>query len=83
MGNNMCPDTFVIGEQYTYFISTHYKFIDNDKIDEGTLLNATNSSLDPFDYLPEKYGADSFKTLERSQIDTFYPHIEEDVEDEG
>ena len=32
MGNNMIFYTFAIGEKYTYFISTHYKFVENDKI---------------------------------------------------
>ena len=44
MGNNMCPYTFAVGEKYTYFISTHYKFIENDKIEEGTLLYASDDS---------------------------------------
>ena len=42
MGNNMVPYTFAIGEKYTYFMSTDYKFIENNKIEEGALLNATN-----------------------------------------
>ena len=40
----------------------------------------TNNSLDPFDL--KKCGIDSFKKLECSQIHTFYPHDEEDIEDE-
>ena len=56
MGNNMTPYTFAIGEKYTYFISTRYTYIENDKMEEGTLLNATNDSLDPFDYHLGKYG---------------------------
>ena len=82
MRNNMIPYTFAVGEKYTYFISTHYKFIENDKMEQGTLLNATNDSLDPFDYHLEKCGIYSFKTLECSQIHTFYPHNEEGVENE-
>ena len=34
MGNNMIPFTFAIGEKYTYFISTHYKLIENDETEE-------------------------------------------------
>ena len=79
IGNNVIPYTFAIGEKCTYFISKHYKFIENYKIEEGTLLNATNNSLDPFDYHLEKCGVDSFKTLEKSQIHTFYTHNEEGV----
>ena len=81
MGNNMVPYTFAIGEKYTYFISTHYKFIENDKIEEGTSLNATNDSLDPFDNHLEKCGIDSFKVLEHTQIHSFYLDSEEDAED--
>ena len=32
MGNNLIPYTFAVGEKYTYFISIHYKFIENHKI---------------------------------------------------
>ena len=49
MGNNMSIYNFAIGEKYTYFVSTHYKYFKKDKVEEGTLLNATNKSLDPFD----------------------------------
>ena len=82
MGNNMSPYTFAIGKKYTYFISVHHKFIENDKIEDGTLLNARNNNLDPFDYHLEKCGVDSFKVLEHSQIHTCCPHIEEESEEE-
>ena len=49
MGNNMVPYAYAVGEKYTYFIYHRYKFIENDKIEEGTLLNATDGSLDPYD----------------------------------
>ena len=73
MGNNMIPHAIMIGERYTYFLYHRYKFIENDKIEEGTLLNATNESLNIFDYHLEKCGIDSFKKLERSLIHTFWP----------
>ena len=82
MGKNMCPYTFAIGEKYTYFISTHYKFFENDKVEERTFLNMTNSSLDPFDYHPGKFRVAFFKTLEHTQIHTCWPGFEEDEEDE-
>ena len=78
MGNNMIPHAIVIGERYTYFSYHHYKFIENDKIEEGTLLNKTNTSLDPYDYHLEKCGIDSFKNLERSLIHSFWPGHGED-----
>ena len=36
MGNNMIPYAIMIGERYTYFLYYRYKFIENDKIEEGT-----------------------------------------------
>ena len=50
MGNKMIPFAIILGEKYTYFLYHRYKFIENDKIEEGSLINATNNSLDPFDY---------------------------------
>ena len=83
MGNNMCLYADMIGEQYTSFTDHLYKFIENDKIEEGTLLNATNNNLDPFFHHLGRCGVGSFKTLEQSQIHTFYPHDEEDEENEN
>ena len=82
MGNNMIPFAIIIGERYTYFLYHRYKFIENDKIEEGTLLNATSGSLDPFDYHVEKFGVDSNKRLERSLIHAFWPGHGEDRENE-
>ena len=59
----MIPYTFAIGENYTYFLSSQYKFIENDKIQEGTLLNSSNDSLDPYEYHLSKNGLDCFKKL--------------------
>ena len=82
MGNNMVPYTIIIGERYTYFIARHCKFIENDKIEEGTLLNTTSPSLDPYDYHLEKCGIDSFKKLERNLIHSFWSAHGEDIENE-
>ena len=68
MGNNMIPYAIMIGEKYTFFIAHHYKFLENDKIEEGTLLISTNGY--PYDYHVEKYGENSFKKLEYSLIHT-------------
>ena len=69
IGNNMVTYAIIIEQKYTYFIAHHYKVIENDKIEEGTLLNSTNGY--PYDYLLNKCGVDSFKKLERSLIHTF------------
>ena len=37
IGYNLIPTAMAVGEKYTYFISDHYKFIENNKIEEGTL----------------------------------------------
>ena len=50
MGNILIPYDIVLGEKYTYFLYNRYKFVENDEIEGGILLNATNASLDPFDY---------------------------------
>ena len=81
MGNNMIPHVIMIGERYTYFLYHRYKFIGNDKIEEGTLLKATNDSLDPYEYHLEKCGIDSFKKIERSLIHTLWPGHGEGIED--
>ena len=81
MGINMIPYAIMIGERYTYFLYHRYKFIENDKIEEGTLLNATNTSLDPYDYHLEKCGIDSFKKIERDLIHTFWSGHGKDVDD--
>ena len=78
MGNNKIPYPIIVGDKFTYFLYNRWKFLENDKIEEGTLLNRTNNSLEPFDYHVEKCGADSFKKLECSLIDTYWPDREED-----
>ena len=82
IGNNMIPYTFAVGERYTYFLSSHYKFIENDRFGQGTLLNATNNSLNPYDYHVEKCSKNAFKKLERTQIQNFWPGFEEHEENE-
>ena len=82
MGNNMCPYAIMIGEKDTYFLEHRYKLTENDKIEEGTLLNRTDNSLDPYDYHVKKCGIDSLKKLNRSLIHSFWPVHEEDIENE-
>ena len=77
----MIPYTFAVGEKYTYFLYYRYKFIESDKNEEGTLLNATDGSLDPYDYHLEICGIDSFKKLDRNLIHTFWPGHGEDDDD--
>ena len=88
MGNNMTPYVFALGSKYTYLISTRYKFIENDKIQEGTLLNLSNDSLDSYDYHLRKNGKDCLeKMLDCNRMQSSRPgkecgFMEEIVEDE-
>ena len=82
MGNNMIPHAIMIGEKHTYFLYHHYKIIENDKIEENTLLNATNNSLDPYDYHIGRCGKNSFRKLDHSLIHSFWPGHGEDVDDD-
>ena len=57
------------------------------KIEEGTLLNRSDDSLDPYDYRLEKCGRDVFKTIAANRIHSSWPgmecgFMEEIVEDE-
>ena len=88
MGNNMTPYVFAVGSRYTYFISTPFKFIENDKIEQGMILNSSNDDLDLYDYHLSKNGMDCFKNLlECNRIHSSWPgkecgFTEENVEDE-
>ena len=86
MGNIMTPYVFTVRSRYTYFITKHCKFLQNDKIEESTLLNSSNDSLDPYDYYFSKNGLDCFrKLLEFNRIHSSWPGVEcgfsEDEED--
>ena len=37
-------------EKYSYFPSDHYKFTQNERLEEGSLLKSTNESVDPYDH---------------------------------
>ena len=76
----MCPYAIMVGEKYTYLISYYFKFNENDKIEEGTLLSATNNNLDSFLHHLGKCGVYSFQKLKRSQIHSFWPLDDEDDE---
>ena len=82
IGNNMIPCTFAVEEKFTYFLSSHYKFFENDRIEQRTLLNATNNILYPYDYQNEKCGRNAFEKLEHTEKHTFWPGFEEHKENE-
>ena len=82
MGKNLVPYTIKLGENYTNFLYNRYKFIENDKIEEGTLLNRANNSLESYDYHVENCGKDAVKKLKHTQVHTCWPGVGEDIEDE-
>ena len=74
MYGNMIPSAIAIGEKHICFISDCYKIVENKKIEEGTLLNSTNHSLDPFDYQFAKGVDRAYKLMECNQIHSFHPN---------
>ena len=81
MGNIMIPITIAVGQKYSFFKAGHYKFIGNDKIEEGVLLNSTNDSVDPYDYHMLKWEGSAFKTMECNHFHSFNSNEESDEED--
>ena len=49
MGDKMNPTPIAIRKNYTYFLSNHCKNAENDRIEEGTLVNDTPNSLESSD----------------------------------
>ena len=70
IGNNMTPYALAIGEKFTCFIYHCYKFIENEKIQESSLLNTSDNSMDPYYYHFEKCDDSVFKTVEANRIHT-------------
>ena len=63
-----------VGEKYTFFVSDHYRFIENERIEEGFLIDSTYDRIDPFDYHKLKCGEDIFETKQCNQIHSLYPN---------
>ena len=76
MGNNKILTAITFRENYTFFLSDHYKLIENNKIEEGFFLSSTNDSLDHFGYDFAKCGEGVFKTTEGNQIHSSYTNEE-------
>ena len=78
MGNNMCPCTIAVGEEYKKFISNPYKFIEINKINQGTLLKTLDGNLDPHYYPLEKSTRNSLKNMmDCNKIQSCRPPIEQ------
>ena len=82
MGNNMIPNAISLGEKYTSFVSEHYKFIENGRIEERSLLYSTDGSGVLYVYHLANCGVGAFKTIECIQIYTCYPEKEDDEEED-
>ena len=82
MCNNMIRAALAFRNKHRCFSSDLYKFIENETIEIGTLLNSTNSSLDPFGHHHSKYAEGAFKTMQCNQIHCFYPNEQAGKDDE-
>ena len=65
VGNILTPYSIAIGEENNYFLTSLFKFIKRDGIDDIELLSTNGNSVDPFDHHVSNYGKDSFKKLRR------------------
>ena len=81
MGNIMCSYTIAVVEKYTYFVSDHYKVIENDKMEEGILFKSDKQELRPVYLSSQKCGKDIFKRIERSQVHSCWPRVKEYEDD--
>ena len=52
-----------VGERHTLFLSDHYNYIENEGIEEETLINSINKSFDPYDYDVINCGENAFTQL--------------------
>ena len=80
---------FSLWDQGTHISYRHImNLLKKDKIEEGTFINSSNDSLDPYDYHLSRNGLDCFeKLLECNRIHSSWPgkkcgFMEEIVEDE-
>ena len=60
MGNNLIPYSIAISMENIYFLTPHFNFIKNIRIDNDKLLNSSENSVDPYDYHLSQCGKDSF-----------------------
>ena len=68
---NMIPFAIAVGEEYTYFISDDHKFIENERIEGGTLFNSANDSVHPCDYHVLNCEKGACKTMQCNPIHRF------------
>ena len=59
----MTPISVANVRKYTYFIYNHSKFIQNVKIEDGTLNKEAFDIIDLYEYHPAKCGEGAFETL--------------------
>ena len=81
--NIMIPTAKAVRTKDKCFKSDHRNFNENNKIEEGTLIKATNDSLDPYDHHLAKCGEGAFEMMECNQIHSFYLKKEAKEDDEA
>ena len=68
-----------LGEKKHIFLSDHYKIIENEKVEEKTLLNGNANSLYLFDYHVLKCSENTLTELRYEEIPSYYPHDDDEV----
>ena len=79
MGNIMIQTAIAIGEKHTFFISEHYNFIGNIKLEEGTLLNSNHDSVDQYDHHVLKCFENAFTKMRIEEIRSFFKYAGEEM----
>ena len=82
MANNMIPTLKAICGIDTNFLSDLCKYIENNRIEEATLLNNTANSLDPFDFHVLRCGEKFCNEIEHNLIHTYYSDADEDEDED-
>ena len=59
-------------EKYICYITDQYKIIENNKIEEGILINSSNDSVDPRDYHLLNCGENTFLKITIEKNRSFY-----------
>ena len=73
MGNNLTPYSVGVAYENIYSLAPHFIFIKKELTDDDDeLLNANETSVDPFDYHISNCGKDAFRKLQIYKIRSIY-----------
>ena len=72
MDNNLISWYVATGGKYVFFITSHFKYVEKDKIDQSKLLDTDNDCVDPYIYHVPKRGEYSLKDIVLYKIHSNY-----------